>query len=51
MITLVDAPLVGMAMGVDYFTDELDAPIVDTTVTLGDIIEETYDAIGIERAS
>ena len=51
VITLADAPLTGMVIGVDYFTDELDVPIVDTTVTLGDIIEETYDAIGVTRNS
>ena len=51
VITLVDAPLVGMAIGVDYFTAELETPVVNSEVTLGDIIEETYDAIGIERAS
>ena len=28
VITLVDAPLTGMTIGVDYFTAELEAPVV-----------------------
>ena len=48
---LLAPPLWAGSPTIDYFQEDLTVPTVSAGVTLGDIIEETFDSIWVERTS